>query len=53
MDCFEFEAVDLLEITEVRTGHDGKGSGAGWYLDRVMVREADNPEKEFAFQCDR
>jgi len=26
------------EIEKLRIGHDGKGRGAGWHLDRVEVR---------------
>ncbi|XP_065836583.1 lipoxygenase homology domain-containing protein 1-like [Oscarella lobularis] len=47
-DCFERSSVDvcLVEgvdvgapIKKIRIGHDGKGFGAGWHLDKVEVRK--------------
>ncbi|XP_056274884.1 lipoxygenase homology domain-containing protein 1 isoform X1 [Pseudoliparis swirei] len=39
MDEFIVEAVALGKIRRVRIGHDGKGGGCGWFLDKVIVRE--------------
>jgi hypothetical protein len=34
-----FQLEDIKgEIEKLRIGHDGKGFGAGWHLDRVEVR---------------
>ncbi|XP_061733262.1 LOW QUALITY PROTEIN: lipoxygenase homology domain-containing protein 1 [Nerophis ophidion] len=53
-DEFLIEAVLLGRIHRVRVGHDGRGGGCGWFLDKVMVREEGQPES-FAteFPCYR
>ena len=51
MDLFELEAVQLLRPQRVIVGHDR--SGSGWYLDKIVVKEARNAKKEFVFPCDR
>lgn len=38
MDTFRLEAVDLGELTKIRIGHDNRGVGPGWFLDKVSVR---------------
>ncbi|XP_061116516.1 lipoxygenase homology domain-containing protein 1 [Conger conger] len=54
MDEFMIEAVSLGKIQRVRIGHDGQGGGAGWYLDKVVVREEGKTENEaIEFPCDR
>lgn len=35
-------------------GHDGRGGGCGWFLDKVMVREEGQPESlAIEFPCYR
>lgn len=35
-------------------GHDGRGGGCGWFLDKVMVREEGQPESAaIEFPCNR
>ena len=34
-------------------GHDGKGFGAGWYLDKIEVKESQDAEKKFIFNCNK
>lgn len=41
VDVFEIEAVDLLTVTKVIVGHDGKEAKEGWYLDKVVVSVVD------------
>ena len=54
MDEFELEAVSVLKMTKIRIGHDGKGVGAGWYLDKVVVRQVGGDKKyEHEFVCQR
>lgn len=48
------EAVTLDELERVVVGHDGTGPGAGWYLEKVIVKEIDLTNgREFYFPCDR
>ena len=44
------EAVDLGELTKLTIGHDGKGVGSGWFLDKVVV-QLDG--KDTVFDCNR
>ncbi|XP_057675207.1 lipoxygenase homology domain-containing protein 1-like isoform X3 [Corythoichthys intestinalis] len=53
-DEFLIEAVALGRIHRVRVGHDGRGGGCGWFLDKVMVREEGQPESlAIEFPCYR
>lgn len=38
----------------MRVGHDGRGGGCGWFLDKVLVREEGQPESmAIEFPCFR
>ncbi|TRY95059.1 hypothetical protein DNTS_004690 [Danionella cerebrum] len=53
-DEFLVEAVTLGTIRRVRIGHDGRGGGCGWFLDKVMIREEGQPEaSSIHFPCFR
>ncbi|KAG7272797.1 hypothetical protein CRUP_017851 [Coryphaenoides rupestris] len=53
-DEFLIESVFLGQVRRVRVGHDGRGGGCGWYLDKVLVREEGQPESvAIEFPCDR
>ena len=52
-DIFIIEAVDLSVLLRVRVGHDGKGFGSGWFLDKIVVKESEDALKEYIFRCDR
>lgn len=53
-DEFLIEAVSLGQVRRVRVGHDGRGGGCGWFLDKVMVREEGQPESvAIEFPCSR
>ncbi|CAL8344476.1 unnamed protein product [Lota lota] len=53
-DEFFVESVTLGQVRRVRVGHDGRGGGCGWFLDKVLVREEGQPESEaIEFPCDR
>ncbi|TSK72011.1 Lipoxygenase homology domain-containing protein 1 [Bagarius yarrelli] len=43
-DEFVIEAVSLGTLNRVRIGHDGRGGGCGWFLDKVLIREEGQPE---------
>uniref|UniRef100_A0A3Q3FXL6 PLAT domain-containing protein n=1 Tax=Labrus bergylta TaxID=56723 RepID=A0A3Q3FXL6_9LABR len=36
-DEFLIDAVSLGQVRRVRVGHDGRGGGCGWFLDKVML----------------
>ena len=50
---FELEAVSVLELERVIVGHDGHEAGQGWFLDKVVVKEAEEVDREFVFLCGR
>ena len=51
-DVFGFEMVELGEIKKIRIGHDNKGIGAGWLLDKVVVY-CERGAKQWYFPCGR
>ncbi|KAM6965464.1 lipoxygenase homology domain-containing protein 1 [Aplochiton taeniatus] len=54
MDEFIIEAVSIGQVRRVRIGHDGRGGGCGWFLDKVAVREEGMAESQSAeFPCNR
>ncbi|XP_075955406.1 lipoxygenase homology domain-containing protein 1 isoform X2 [Anarhichas minor] len=54
LDEFIVEAVAIGQIRRVRIGHDGKGGGCGWFLDKVIVREEGQAEANAVeFPCKR
>ncbi|XP_070707153.1 lipoxygenase homology domain-containing protein 1 [Pempheris klunzingeri] len=53
-DEFLIESVTLGQVRKIRVGHDGRGGGCGWFLDKVMVREEGQPESlAIQFPCFR
>lgn len=53
-DEFIVEAVSIGRVRRVRIGHDGRGGGCGWFLDKVLVREEGKTESEAViFPCNR
>ena len=50
MDQYIFSYFSQLEM--IRIGHDGKGLGAGWYLDEVTV-EVPSQGEIMVFPCHR
>ena len=53
MDTFLVEAVSLDKLERAVIGHTGQGHGAGWHLDRLVVRVKGKGEKEWVFGCGR
>ncbi|XP_071954737.1 lipoxygenase homology domain-containing protein 1-like [Antedon mediterranea] len=53
IDEFVLEAVSLQQLSRVRIGHDGAGAGAGWFLEKVIVREEGRSQSEVVFPCGR
>ena len=53
-DEFIVESVSIGQVRRVRIGHDGKGGGCGWFLDKVIVREDGQAEAQaMEFPCNR
>ena len=49
-DVFGLECDFLGELTKITIGHDNKGIGASWFLDKVEIfseRENKNCKKQF------
>uniref|UniRef100_A0A3Q3WIH2 PLAT domain-containing protein n=1 Tax=Mola mola TaxID=94237 RepID=A0A3Q3WIH2_MOLML len=44
LDEFIIEAVAIGQVRRIRIGHDGRGGGCGWFLDKVIVREEGQAE---------
>lgn len=54
LDEFIIEAVNIGRVRRVRIGHNGKGGGCGWFLDKVVVREEGQAESQaIEFPCNR
>ncbi len=53
MEVFELEAVELLDLQRIRIGHESSGGGNGWFLEKVVIKEAPDAEKQFVFECNR
>lgn len=52
IDTFHLEAIDLKDIRKIIIGHDNSGLQAGWFLDKVIVRELSG-KIEKLFVCNR
>ena len=55
MDVFFLNMTSLGELQKLVIGHDGVGHGAGWFLDKVTIREhsSEDLSKEYVFPCNR
>ena len=55
VDTFELEAVDLGELDSVIINHDGRGHGAGIFLEKIVIKErdSDNSHLQYVFPCGR
>ncbi|XP_055956181.1 lipoxygenase homology domain-containing protein 1 [Patella vulgata] len=53
IETFDVQAVDLDDLEKIVVGHDGKGHGAGWYLDKITVTETtgDKSHMQYIFPC--
>ena len=53
MDIFTIRAVDLQDLTSLVVGHDAKGIGSGWKLEKVLIKESKTASKGFLFECNK
>ncbi|XP_072460708.1 lipoxygenase homology domain-containing protein 1-like isoform X3 [Notamacropus eugenii] len=51
-DIFSLEAVHLGYLYKVVIAHDGLGSGNGWFLDDIVIKDH-TTDLEYAFLCHR
>nr|XP_020861600.1 lipoxygenase homology domain-containing protein 1 isoform X4 [Phascolarctos cinereus] len=51
-DIFSLEAVHLGYLYKVVIAHDGLGSGNGWFLDDIVIKDP-TTDLEYAFLCHR
>ncbi len=52
-DEFIIEAVTLKELRKVKIGHNSTKAGDGWFLDKVVVKPLNEPDKAVEFKCGR
>ena len=46
VDEFNIEAVDLDEIEQIVVGHDSKKKGAGWFLEKIIIKSFEIKPKD-------
>jgi len=51
-DTFSVETVELGKLTKIRVGHDGAGIGAGWFLEKIVIKN-ERTSEEYNFPCNR
>lgn len=51
-DVFEINAVDLGDLSMVKVSHDGAGVGSGWFLEKIIVKETEQNQTRYVFNCD-
>ena len=53
VDVFYIEGVSLGHLQRCVIGHDATGSGNGWFLEKVVIKENEHAADEYIFPCDR
>ncbi|XP_072029400.1 uncharacterized protein [Amphiura filiformis] len=51
-DIFNIKAKDLGKLSKIKIGHDNTGGGPAWFLDKVLVEDAEDGAT-YEFACDR
>ncbi|XP_071161677.1 uncharacterized protein [Mytilus edulis] len=49
MDSFDVSSKNLGELRRIRIEHDAKGFASGWFLDKVIISQRDNPSQKYYF----
>jgi hypothetical protein len=52
VDNFGVQTTDLGELKSITIGHNGRGFGSAWFLDKVFIIN-DKTEKKWVFPCNR
>ncbi|KAM4704966.1 oxygen-regulated protein 1 [Rhinophrynus dorsalis] len=52
VDTFKIKTTNLGKISHIEIGHDGKGVGSGWFLDKIEIVNMSTKE-ETLFSCNR
>jgi hypothetical protein len=47
-DVFDISTVNIGDVKKINISHDGEGSGAGWYLEKIKIKNL-NTEKIFEY----
>jgi hypothetical protein len=47
-DVFIVSSVNIGDIVKINVSHDAEGSGAGWYLEKIKIKNLSN-EKIFEY----
>ena len=50
---FTLEALDVRKLQRIVVGHTSEGHGAGWYLDKITVKESAEATSQYVFPCQR
>ncbi len=50
-DMFNIEMQDIGAIKAVRIRHDNSGSRPGWFLNKIVIHNNDQPGNEWTFPC--
>ena len=55
MDTFEFDIVNMEDLKSVVISHDGRGHGAGVFVEKVVIKEKGTPRSslQYIFPCGR
>ena len=53
VDEFQIDAIRLGDLKMIRIGHDTSGTGDAWFLDKVIIKDPEENEKQFTFLCNR
>jgi hypothetical protein len=51
-DEFKVECPNVGQINKIQIGHDNKGLGPGWFLDRVIIEDV-GERHTYEFPCNR
>ncbi|XP_052769598.1 lipoxygenase homology domain-containing protein 1-like isoform X2 [Mya arenaria] len=49
IDKFAFRMNGIGELKKIKIEHDGKGFAAGWYLDKIIIRDSERPKDTYYF----
>ncbi|CAF4803896.1 unnamed protein product, partial [Rotaria sp. Silwood1] len=53
IDIFRVQADYIEELTKLRIEHDNTGRGPGWFLDRIIVTDLNNPTTKYIAICNK
>nr|XP_056710895.1 oxygen-regulated protein 1 [Euleptes europaea] len=51
-DTFKIKTKDVGTLQKIEIGHDGKGIGSGWFLEKLEITDVSTSE-QYCFSCNR